>query len=88
MVDYISSIFTVRACRRLPCLTGSAYSAFIIKGSASRQGGIALPLSALHMKASDSCKIKDLRPVFYEPGKRVMAASNQSGFRSLLSPPA
>ncbi len=31
---FISLIFILRTSRRLPCLTGSAYSAFIIKGSA------------------------------------------------------
>ena len=30
----------------------------VINGSQSRQGGMASPLSALHMKASNSCKIQ------------------------------
>jgi hypothetical protein len=33
----------------------------VIKGSQSRQGGMAAPLNALHMKASDSCKIQVLK---------------------------
>jgi len=51
MVDFISLIFTLRASRRL------SYAA-LLRAQHPAQGGIASPLSALHMKASDSCKIQ------------------------------
>jgi hypothetical protein len=35
-----------------------AFICCVIKGWQSRCGGMASPLSALHMKASDSCKIE------------------------------
>ncbi len=51
MIDLISLIFTLRASRRLS-------SASLLRARHPAIGGIASPLSALHMKASDSCKIQ------------------------------
>jgi len=51
LFDFILLIFTLRASRRLS-------SAALLR--ARHRVTIALPLSALHMKASDSCKIQVL----------------------------
>ncbi len=48
---YISLIFTLWASRRLP-------SAALLRTRHPAYSGIASPLNALHMKASDSCKIQ------------------------------
>jgi hypothetical protein len=56
IVDFISLIFTLRASRRLS-------SAALLRGR--HKATIASPLSALHMKASDSCKIQVITPNWF-----------------------
>jgi hypothetical protein len=75
---FISSLFTLRASRRLPYAALPARHreplrrGGRVKGSKSRQSGTISPLSVLPMAASDSCKIQVIKNWLLRNYRRVV----------------